>query len=159
MKIRENLRQLLVLKQTVPILQTLISSSGNFSVALDLIANAENVSKNLKLEISETISGQLKSLKTDCAKKLESESLKLFQNWLESQIVISDFPKVSEKASMFTMEPIEVDWFFPTVNLNPVRLQQLIVSMLRTNEIDQFLRQLKVFSLQHAKKLYAQLVD
>jgi len=75
-------------------------------------------------------------LKTDCAKKLESESLKLFQNWLDSQIVMSDFPKVSEKASLFTKEPIEVDWHFPTVNLNPVRLQQLIVSMLRTNEID-----------------------
>jgi hypothetical protein len=46
-----------VLKQTVPILQTLISSGGNFSVALDLIANAENVSRNLKLDISDTISG------------------------------------------------------------------------------------------------------
>lgn len=100
-KIKENLRQLLVLKQTVPILQTLISSSGNFSVALDLISNAENVCRTLKLDIGDTISVQLKTLKTDCAKKLESETIKLFQSWLESQIVWSDSPKVAEKAALF----------------------------------------------------------
>jgi len=43
---------------------------------------------------------------------------------------------VPEKCEIFTKEPIELYWKFPKVVLNPVRLPQLVKSMLRTNEID-----------------------
>jgi hypothetical protein len=82
-KVKEKLKQLVVLKQTVPIVQKLIQNSGNFQVALDLIQNAQNVCKGLQLDIAQTIKEQLSSLQLECAKKLEFECLKVVQQWFD----------------------------------------------------------------------------
>jgi hypothetical protein len=149
-KMKDFVRQLLVLKQTVPIVQKLIASSGNFQVALDLIQNAQNVCASLDLDVAHTIQQQLNELQFECAKRLQTETIKVIKAWLDSLIVPSATPKPAAGAALFTKVELLLSWQFPPVASvsSPVpRLQQLIVAMLRTSEVDAFLRQLKVFAV------------
>ena len=65
---KQKLDQLNVLRQTMPVLNNLIESAGNFEVALDLIQNATDmIEKELRnAKICTTFKDQLETYKYKC---------------------------------------------------------------------------------------------
>lgn len=72
----------------MPVLSNLIESVGNFEVALNLIQEASQMI-DLKLrgvKVCEGFKAQLEEFKFKCTQKLETESLNLIDQWLNSKI-------------------------------------------------------------------------
>ena len=71
-----------MLKQTVAVLRSLISSSGNFEVCLELISNAEGVCEGellQGLEISQAFLKELELISEEVALKLETECVRVVE--------------------------------------------------------------------------------
>ena len=73
-----------MLRQSVPVIKNLIDSASNFDMALDLIKNTEELldSKLSGLRAAQGYKNQLLDLNFQCRKNIESEGVKLADNYL-----------------------------------------------------------------------------
>lgn len=157
-------------------LENLIDAAGNFEVALDLIQRAQDlIDKNLKgVKVCVVFMKRLDELKFKCTQKLESECLNQVDQWVNARILLMPSNQRSaEYKDKFTatvssyFRPEVWSYLKPDDILNTwtfnfdlddsaffLRVSNFVNSLLRTEEMDQFLRAMKLFYANCTKKFY-----
>ena len=164
------------------ILNQLIDA-GNLEIALDLITNATNlIDKELKnVAVCEGFKENLADYKFRCTQKLDSECVSIVVQWVHSKIQfhsaegkgedfkrrfrerfvdyfedtaakLVDFPAIEQQAAI-SMDDSDKDRSFLQ------RLRHFVALLLRTKEMDQFLRSLKTQFNNTAQALYDSFLD
>eukprot|EP00347_Sterkiella_histriomuscorum_P013600 403364097 len=180
-KVNEKLKYLNVLKQSLPVISNLIESGSNFEVVLDLIQNSNDLIDNKlsQLSLTKIYKERLKEYSFKCKKRLENECLNLIELYLNSRIqfikpnVTNDYKNkfnqnlqfyfdADKVLSKVQLEFIHRNWTinFDDSNQNVFsKIKTLVISLIKIDDMDQFLRALKLFYINNSKRLYSLLLD